>query len=349
MMLQFVTLLGSFILAWSMTALIRRMALARGVVDVPDGARKLHSSPTPLLGGLAVFLAFTLALLVLAFATSRLIGKDVSYLAIWGIVAGGSLLMFGGYLDDRYGRRPWQQFMWPLLAALVTLMVGIRVAVVTNPFGGLLELGASVGAVVTFLWLLGMMYTTKLLDGLDGLATGVGAIGGIIIFCLTQFTPFYQPPVGLMALVLAGSALGFLVWNWHPAKVFLGEGGSLYLGYVLGVLAIISGAKIATALLVMGVPILDVAWVILRRVLWERRSLASADRKHLHYRLLDAGFTHRQAVAVLYVITASFGITSLFLRTDGKLKALGVLVLVVALLGALLVWRYRKLQKTTLD
>ena len=150
-------------------------------------------------------------------------------------------------------------------------------------------------------------------------------------------------------MILAGSAIGFLVWNWHPAKIFLGEGGSLYIGFVLGVLAIISGAKIATTLLVMGVPILDVVWVIVRRLFWERRSLARADRKHLHYRLLDVGLSHWQAVVFLYVLTGTFGLVALGLGSSGKLIALIVLMVVMVMLGFLLVAAHKyKTSKATI-
>jgi len=331
------------------------------LVDKPDAERKVHTTPMPLLGGLAIFVAFTTVALVYAFATDVLIGKDLHLKAIIGLALGGILIMIGGWLDDRCHLKPGQQIIWPILAILIVIASGIGVKVITNPFGGLLELDAIkievlrwggvpyyftlFADLLTFVWLLGMTYTTKLLDGLDGLACGVGAIGSLVIFGLTQFTPFYQPSVGLLSIILAGACLGFLIWNWHPAKIFLGEGGSLYIGFVLGVLAIISGAKIATTLLVMGIPILDVAWVIVRRLFWEKRSLAQADRRHLHHRLLDVGLSHRQVVLVLYIITASFGITSLFLGTRGKLWALAVLALVMVALGWLVVWRYQKIKK----
>ncbi len=337
------TLVGAFTLSLLLTGVVRRVALARAVVDVPEAPRKLHSASTPLLGGLAIYLAFTAVVWVLALVPHALLGKDVSLGAVLALTLAGASLMLGGYLDDRYRLTPRRQLVTPTVAILLTLAAGIHVQVLSNPFGGgLIQLSAAVAEVLTVLWLLGMMYTTKLLDGLDGLATGIGAIGSLIIFGLTQFTPFYQPSVGLLSLALAGAALGFLVWNWYPAKIFLGEGGSLYLGFMLGVLSIISGAKIATALLVMGIPILDVAWVIVRRIFWDNKSLASADRKHLHYRLLDVGLTQRQAVVLLYGITAGFGITSLFLGTKGKVLALITAALVMFVLGVALVVLYKK-------
>lgn len=340
----------SFFLAMALAALVRRWALNHSIVDVPDQPRKIHSANVPLLGGAAIFLSFSLVAVAYAWLTPYLVGKSVGGLELAAMIVAGIIIMFGGYLDDRYRYQPVRQIIWPVLATLAVMLVGIKVSVVTNPWGGgLIELGKFSAPVLTFAWLLGMMYTTKLLDGLDGLASGVGAIGALIIFSLTQFTPFYEPPVGLLALILAGACLGFLVWNWHPAKIFLGEGGSLYIGFVLGVLAIISGAKIATTLLVMGVPILDVVWVIVRRLFWERRSLARADRKHLHYRLLDVGLSHRQAVVFLYVLTGTFGLVALGLGSSGKLIALIVLMVVMVMLGFLLVAAHKyKTSKATI-
>lgn len=332
-----------------LTALIRRLATDANIVDKPTEPRKIHRQPTPLLGGLAVYLSFSLTLCVYLIFQRSTIVKDIEPLAIIGLGFGGLILMCGGYLDDRYRLKPGQQFLWSTAAALVAVASGLVIKGVTNPLGGTLHFDALplVPALLGFAWLLGLMYTTKLLDGLDGLATGVSAIGSLIIFGLTQFTPFYQPSVGLLAVMLSGACFGFLFWNWHPAKIFLGEGGSLYLGFALGVFSIISGAKIATALLIMGVPILDVAWVILRRVFWDKASPVRADRKHLHHRLLEVGLSQRQAVVLLYLITASFGLSSLFLRTSGKVVALLALLVVMLGLAVWVVVRYKQKSLTS--
>lgn len=351
------SLLLSFILAVTATYFVRQYAIRAQVVDIPDSGRKIHSSPKPLLGGWAIYIAFTIALLAMVIFTNLVVGRDITLKAVIGLTLAGAIIMLGGYLDDKYKLSPSKQIIWPILAILVVITSGIGARAISSPLGGLLHLDVwkieilrfggvpyyftLAADIFTFLWLLGMMYTTKLLDGLDGLATGIGAIGSLIIFGLTQFTPFYQPSVGMLAIILAGACLGFLVWNWHPAKIFLGEGGSLYIGFLLGVLAIISGAKIATALLVMGIPILDVAWVVLRRLFWDKKSIAAADRKHLHYRLLDVGLNQKQAVVLLYFLTVAFGVTSLFLRTQGKIIALLVLLVVMLVLTLLILQRYK--------
>ena len=177
-----------------------------------------------------------------------------------------------------------------------------------------------------------MMYTTKLLDGIDALVTGVTMIGALIIFCFTITEKYYQSDIALASLVLAAACLGFLIFNWHPASIFLGEGGSLFLGYALGVLAIISGGKIAIALLVMGIPILDVAWTIIRRLKKGKNPFKFSDREHLHFKILDSGLGERWTVAVYYLISAVFGLSALFLQSRGKVYALFLLMVVMLLL-----------------
>ena len=181
-----------------------------------------------------------------------------------------------------------------------------------------------------------------LLDGLDGLVSGVTIIGSLIIFAIAMSTNVAQYNTALIAMILAGAFAGFLIFNWHPARIFLGEGGSLCAGLMLGVLAIISGSKVATTLLIMGIPILDVVWVIARRTLAGQNPFKFADKKHLHFRLLDVGFSHRQAVVFYLILTALFGGFAVFLQTFGKLIALLILLIVMLILGLSLVFIYKK-------
>jgi len=240
--------------------------------------------------------------------------------------------MIGGVLDDKYNLKPKFQIIFPLLAIGAVIAGGIGIEKITNPLGGLLYFNIYSTDLFTLAWLLGMMYTTKLLDGVDGLVSGLGIIGGLIIFLFTITTKYYQPDVGLMGLIFAAACLGFLIFNFYPAKIFLGEGGSLLIGYIIGILAIISGGKIAIALLIMGIPIMDVAWTILRRVVQGKNPFKFADRKHLHHRFLDMGLSQRQTVLVYYALAAIFGLIALFLQTQGKVVALGILVIVMVIL-----------------
>jgi UDP-GlcNAc:undecaprenyl-phosphate GlcNAc-1-phosphate transferase len=331
--IYFQPLIFSLILSFCLTWLVVKLALKLKVLDHPKGERKLHSKPIPLLGGLAIFGSFFVANF---FNLRNIISPTVSPNFITAMLLGAMILMVGGYFDDKYSLKPNKSIIAPILAALIVVISGLKIGYITNPFGGALNLGLGFGITITFLWLLGMMYTTKILDGLDGLVAGITAIGAIIIF-VASFQKYYvQPEVAVLAVILAGSCFGFLVWNFHRAKIFLGEGGSLLCGFLLACLAILAKGKIATTLLIMGIPIFDLAWVIFRR-LREGRSIKIADRKHLHHRLIDAGLSHRNAVLIYYFLTAVFGSTALFLQSRGKFYALIILVIVMGLIAGYLV------------
>lgn len=315
----------TFLLSVFFTALTIKLARKLIIIDRPDAERKLHEKETPLLGGLAVFFAF---FTVAYFAREKLLAGNLELHHWLGVFIGACFLILGGILDDKYNLKPSRQVIFPVLAVLSVIVGGVEMEKITNPFGGFIFLGFLSPLLISF-WLMGMMYTTKLLDGVDGLVTGVTAIGAFIIFLFTMTAKYYQPDIGLAALILAASCLGFLIFNWYPAKIFLGEGGSLLLGFILGVLAIISGGKIAIALLVMGIPIMDVAWTIIRRLAAGKNPLRFADRKHLHFRLLDLGLTPRKTVLIYYGFSLFFGLSALFLQSRGKLVALGVLVVIM--------------------
>ena len=340
-MFYLIPLISAFFLALLFTPLVRKIAQKKNIVDYP-APRKIHQKPIPLLGGLAVFLSFALTTIIF-WQLGYIEDIRISTVNVIAILSGGLILMIGGYLDDRFNLKPAWQFIWPLLAVLLVISLGIKIQYVTNPLGGVIKFPLYLGTITAFFWLLGMIYTTKFLDGLDGLVSGVTAIGAIIIFFVSLYWDVKYSGTSILALILAGSCLGFLMFNFHPAKIFLGEGGSVFCGFMLGILAIISGSKIATALLIMGIPILDVLWVIIRRII-QGYSPASSDSRHLHFRLLDIGLSHRQAVIFLYLLTTAFGITSLFLHSKGKLIALGVLVLFMIVLasGLVLIYKFRQ-------
>jgi len=324
-----------FALSLLLTLVVKSFANYFHILDHPDGVKKMQSRPIPLLGGVAVFFAFFIGLYVFR---AVLISGDLELRHWLGVFVGALILMVGGFLDDKYNLSAKKQFIFPLLAAIAPIIGGVGIEKLSNPLGGIIAVPALVSAVLIILWLLGMMYTTKLLDGVDGLVSGLGAIGAIIIFLFTSSAHYLQPDIALAAWIFASACLGFLVLNFNPAKIYLGEGGSLLIGYVLGLLAIISGGKIAIALLIMGLPILDVIWTISRRFVNGKNPFKLADRKHLHHRLLDVGLSPRQTVFVYYIFAALFGLAGLILQSRGKLIAFVVLVVIMLLIIIFFSW-----------
>ncbi|MBI4779638.1 undecaprenyl/decaprenyl-phosphate alpha-N-acetylglucosaminyl 1-phosphate transferase [Candidatus Falkowbacteria bacterium] len=318
--------------------LVIKLAKKLKITDKPDEERKIHAREVPLLGGLAIFAAF---FIILYFTRDNLLTGNLLPRHWLGFFVGACFLMAGGFLDDKYNLKPAWQIIWPVLAIGSVIAGSVQIEKITNPFGGFIYLGAVSAALIAF-WLLGMMYTTKLLDGLDGLVSGMTAIGSFIIFLFTMSDKYYQPDIGLAALILAAASMGFLFLNWHPAKIFLGEGGSLFLGYALGVLSIISGGKIAIALLVMGIPILDVAWTIVRRLVAGKNPFRFADNKHLHFRLLNMGLGVKKSVLLFYGVSIIFGLAALFLQSKGKALALIALSVIMILIVMFFAYLDRK-------
>ncbi len=344
-------LLAAF-LSLAITPLIKKIAGVLKIIDVPVRPLKTHQKSTPLLGGLAVYVSFLIAVLIyLKFGLPDF--NIVPLKFFLGLIFGGLVLVVGGALDDKFNLPPKILWLFPALASLMVVWSGIGVGIksITNPFGGppisidytfkLSIVNCQLSVVLVWLWMMGMIFTTKFLDGLDGLCSGIALIGGLTMFVISLGPKVNQPITASLAIIFSGALLGYLIYAFYPASIFLGESGSTFLGFMLGVLSIILGAKIATALLVMGIPILDVAWVITRR-LWYRRSPFKGDRQHLHFRLLDIGLSHRQTVLVLYGISAVFGGTAVFLQSKGKLIALLILSGVMLIFGLTTVVVYKR-------
>ncbi|EKD79262.1 MAG: hypothetical protein ACD_41C00125G0009 [uncultured bacterium] len=252
--------------------------------------------------------------------------------------------MIGGLIDDLKNLSPKRQLIFPVLACLIIVASGIGIEYISNPFGGVWSLDQYQWTIwqkqgvpyqltlwadlFTVGWLMVSMYTTKLLDGLDGLVAGIGTIGATIIGLLSLTAVVMQPETAVVAFIFAGACFGFLLWNFSPAKIYLGEGGALLVGFMLGILAIMSGSKIATALLILGLPMLDLLAVVLRRVFIEHKSPFTGDLFHLHYQLRDKGWNDRQIVLAYYAITAGFGISTLILTGTAKVIALAILFII---------------------
>ncbi|HAZ16407.1 MAG TPA: hypothetical protein DCY49_00720 [Candidatus Jacksonbacteria bacterium] len=341
---------------WGISALLvsvcatyctRQLMRRARIVDHPSGGRKHHTTPIPLGGGLACFVAFALVsfIAILFIGEHEVVGKHLI-----GMTLGGLVLVIGGLIDDTYNLKPWHQCLFPFIAIAIVIASGIGLSAITNPFIDGLE-GSEIIKLaqmkfeitringipyyftlpadsITFVWILGMVYTTKFLDGVDGLVAGVTAIGAGFLVIVGLFLGQITSP--LLGIILLGVMLGFLVFNFSPASIFLGEGGSTWAGFMLATLAILSEAKIAITLVVMGLAIIDVGVVIYKRLVKEKRSPFAGDRNHMHLRLLDMGFSAKRVSIVYYLFALVLGTAGLMLRNVAWIWLVIIVILVAS-------------------
>ncbi len=328
----------SFGLALVLTPVAARLGRRLHIVDRPGGRRR-HEGAVPRLGGAAVMIAFLIAVGVAAYRGDLTAGYGPDdTLRLRGLLIGAVAAALFGLLDDRFDLSPGLQFACQLVLSVIALTTLLWLERFTLPFFGTVRLneypwGALIYVPLTVLWVTGMINTVNWLDGLDGLAAGVGAI---LCFVLATHMRYLadqpQPSVALLPLALMGAVLGFLPYNLAPARVFLGSVGTFSLGYALAGLGLIAGGRTATVLMVMGLPIVDVAWQIFDRVR-RNRSPVEGDRGHLHYRLLDVGLSRRSIVLLYWGFCALFGLLALVAAPWQKLIALlSITVLVIAAL-----------------
>jgi UDP-GlcNAc:undecaprenyl-phosphate GlcNAc-1-phosphate transferase len=328
--ISFIVVFGvAFGLSFALTPLARRLGFRWRIIDRPR-SRHQHDQPTSKFGGLALYVSFTVAAILAQFLpVVRTDDKEI--VRLLGLLLGGAFLFVFGMLDDRRDFSALPQFFAQLAAAGIAVSFLIIIEGFNNPLTGTRtpEWPHIVTVTLTVFWLGFMMNTVNWLDGLDGLAAGVCGVAALMMFLHAAFR-LDQVSVSLLPLALLGAALGFLPYNFHPARVFMGSNGALFLGYTTGVLGIIGGAKMATVLLVMGLPLLDVVWQIVRRV----RAGANptvGDRGHVHYRLLDLGLSQRQIVIGYYIFCAIFG--GIALVTASRLFKLIALLVMAAVIA----------------
>jgi UDP-GlcNAc:undecaprenyl-phosphate/decaprenyl-phosphate GlcNAc-1-phosphate transferase len=319
------------VLSFLLTPLAIRFAPQIGAIDTPGDARRVHAQPIPRTGGLAVATAFVvvgaLGLAIneaLGFAPPLRAVREPQVIALFAGVAVGAGL---GYVDDRFALRARWQLAGQLLLAAIAILGGILITFMANPLGGdPLRFAGPAAMAVTTLWIVGMLNSANFVDGLDGLLGGIAIIAAVTLGVVSLIGPSVQPFVAVLCALLAGSLLGFLPYNFHPARVFIGTAGVFAVGYALAVLSILGTAKVLVALLVLGVPIIDTFWIIIRRVL-ERRSPFSADRGHFHHRLLDLGLSHRQVVLLIYGVCVVLAFLALGLSGRGQISAFVIVVI----------------------
>jgi UDP-GlcNAc:undecaprenyl-phosphate GlcNAc-1-phosphate transferase len=335
-----VALLVTSALSVYLTPLVRRRAIRLGVVDRPNH-RRVNLRPVPRGGGLAIGISFLIGAIafLLANAAARVAGGPTNLEPgqIVALLGGSAAAVAIGALDDWFDLRARWQLIGQLALAAFAIALGIGIVSINNPLGGgLVTFAAPVSAIITLLWIVGMINSVNFIDGLDGLSSGIGLIAAITLGVLSLTVQVDQPAVAVLCFALAGSLAGFLRWNFHPATVFPGSSGTTFVGFALAILSILGSAKVAVALLVLGVPIIDAFWIIVRR-LWARRSPFQPDRGHLHHRLLDLGLSHRQTVVLIYAICTGLGVLSLILSGANQVYAfvgvfvgIGLLLLFIA-------------------
>jgi UDP-GlcNAc:undecaprenyl-phosphate GlcNAc-1-phosphate transferase len=322
-----------------LTPVVRRLAHRVDAVDHPE-ERRVNTSPIPRGGGIAVAIAFlgvSAALLALD-ATVGIWRPEDAPLSrgLAAVLVGGTAATVVGFLDDRYDLRARWQLLGQVGVALIPVAMGISVGVIASPLGtGVIRLEGLLGAAFVVIWIVGMINSVNFIDGLDGLSAGVTFIAAMTLAIISLVGPGPEPLVALLCVTLAGALLGFLRWNFHPASIFIGTSGVMFVGYTLALLSILGNAKVAVALLVLGVPIIDTFYTIVRR-LRSGRSPFSPDRGHIHHRLLDVGLSHRQTVLVIYAICLGLGALALVLSGTGQLYAFLGLFVVLGLVLLLL-------------
>lgn len=310
------TFIIALIIAVVATPLSMKLGRRWGAIAYPGG-RHVHKLPIPRLGGIAIYAAFWIAVIFTRNWDTGIYTEINTQ--IWGLFVGSTIIMAVGVWDDIRELRPIVKLGWQIAAASVLIFFGFSMNQLSLPIIGINDLNFTdlglgwLGLLLAVFWIVGLVNTVNISDGLDGLAAGICFEAALLLFWsanrINQFSEAH------LTLALAGAALGFLFFNFHPARVFMGDSGSMFLGYIIGGISIMGLLKTATILglvfplLVLGMPLTDLTFAIIRRKL-RGQSISEADRGHLHHRLLDAGLSQRQAVILLYVMSACFGIAA---------------------------------------
>lgn len=316
------TLWITFLVALAVSILVTpvaiRLAPKIGAVDIPLDNRRMHTKTMPRFGGLAIFAGSTAAMLIFLKFDPRVVT----------IVMGGALIYILGVIDDIKHLSAKVKFLGQTFVALIMYVNGIRIEFLTNFLGeGNSQLGDVLCFIITMVWIVGITNTVNLIDGLDGLAAGTAAIASLCIAYTAYIHGTYLAAGAMLAL--AGATLGFLPYNFYPAKIFMGDGGSLYLGFMLATLSVLGTVKSATLVtmiipvLVLGVPIFDTFFAIFRRFV-NKRPIMEADKGHLHHRLMKLGYGQRRATLMLYGITAIMGVAAVLFSRGLYVETLGL-------------------------
>lgn len=328
----FIPFIISAIISLFMTPIVKKLAIKVGAVDIPKDERRVHKKPMPLMGGLAIYISIIVTSLIFLPIDRTLIS----------IIIGGTIIVISGIIDDIKDLSPRMKLIFQIVAAVVLILGDVRIDAITNPFtktSKLINLGFF-SIPITIFWIVGITNTLNLIDGLDGLAAGVAMISSLSF--LSVASKFNYIPVIIMSSIIAGSCLGFLPYNFNPAKIFMGDTGALFLGFMLAALSIegvmksVATIAVVVPIIILGVPIFDTTFAIFRRLL-NGKSIAEADKGHLHHRLLQMGYSQKKTVLILYSISAIFGLCALLIAKAnskrGVIWAAVVFILTIFIAG----------------
>ena len=340
-----IAFLLAFITSFVVTPYSIKLARRIGAVDIPKDERRINTRPMPRLGGIAVILGFVVSIIYLVTimsieGTFNLFGQEEYGIKLLGFLGGIIVLAITCIIDDSKGLEPFTKLAGQIIAAIIVVYSGIRIENLNLPFFNSIGLSYTVSIIITLGWIIGITNAINLIDGLDGLSTGIG-----IISCLSLLIIFslnYSPLIAiLLVTALAGALVGFLPFNFNPAKTFMGDTGSNFLGFSLAVISILGVAKTYTAiviiapLIVLALPIFDTIWAIIRRVISGKsiKAIVIPDRGHLHHRLMTKGYSQKQAVLILYAISATLGMFAVILLESGVWKALSFALMIGAVVA----------------
>lgn len=325
-----ITVLVAVVISWALTPAVKRLSLKIGAVDVPRDDRRMHDRPIPRMGGLAIFLSFLVVVLLF-------VPLDKARM---GMLIGSIVIVAVGVLDDVISLPAWFKLLFQVVAALIATLLGNRIEVVSNPniFSGNphWELGI-LSVPATVIWIVLITNAVNLIDGLDGLACGVSAISSVTLLVIALLVA--EMDVAVIMAALAGACLGFLPYNINPAKIFMGDTGATFLGFIMAAMSVEGMFKMYNLIsfvvpfLMLGLPIFDTLFAIARR-LSRGQSPMRSDRSHVHHRLMDLGLSQKQAVGILYVLSTVLGLSAVLLTAGG---ARGTWVMLALLLITLVI------------
>lgn len=320
-LLLILSFIVAFLVAFASTPLAEKIAVKIGAIDVPKDNRRMHKKPIPRLGGIAIFFGFLVSILCFGVLTPQIIG----------ILVGSLIIVILGGLDDRKPIRAIYKLLVQIVAALIVVLSGVKIEIFTNPnlFSStdFLILG-NLSIPITVIWIVAITNAVNLIDGLDGLAAGIASISSICLLVVALIVS--ETNIAIFTACIAGACFGFLPYNINPAKIFMGDSGSTFLGFALACISVEGLFKgyavisFAVPLLILALPLFDTSIAILRRIK-NKKPIMQPDRGHLHHKLIDMGFSQKQSVLILYGISALLGLCAIILTGFGAVRAIALL------------------------